>query len=103
MEAEEEHEGQVFTGQLLAFLRGGSRGDVSEATAKTAVTWEMLGKQQPKRRWLGKRLGGNRQNGSDRGKSWKATAKTAVTGETVGKPPPVWRLAGKRLDAHSRS
>lgn len=50
MEAEEEHEGQVFTGQLLAFLRGGSRGDVSEATAKTAVTGELLGRRPPKRR-----------------------------------------------------
>lgn len=50
VEAEEEHEGQVFTGQLLAFLRGGSRGDVSEATAKTAVTEELLGRRPPKRR-----------------------------------------------------
>ena len=49
VEAEEEHEGQVFTGQLLAFLRGGSRGDVSEATAKTAVTGETLGMRLLKR------------------------------------------------------
>lgn len=49
VEAEEEHEGQVFTGQLFAFLRGGSRGDVSEATAKTAVNGKTVGKQPPKR------------------------------------------------------
>jgi hypothetical protein len=28
VEAEEEHEVQVFTGELFAFLRGGSRKDV---------------------------------------------------------------------------
>ena len=103
MEAEEEHEGQVFTGQLIAFLPRGSRGDVSEATAKTAVTGETLGRRLPKRQWPGKHLESDRQNGSDLENAWEATAKTAVTGKTVGKQPPKRQWPGRYLGSNRQN
>lgn len=67
------------------------RNATSEATAKTAMTGELLGKSPPKRRRPGNYLGSHCQNGNDRGTIWEVTAKTATTGELLGKSPPKWR------------
>ena len=49
------------------------RGDVSEATAKTATTGEMSRRRLPRRQRPGRCLGGDCQNGNDRGDVWEVT------------------------------